>query len=220
MCVPTPPAPTTDTARTTRPDGPGSAPRTAPAHPPGPAAGADIDDLDLLSRHVDGDDSAFAALVRRHHDMLWRTALRSSFSPEDASDALQEALLSAYRQAATFRGESAVRGWLYRIVVNACRDRMRRSRHRRHVELTPLLAEKVAFRSMYYQDPVWSLVVAEALHEIPEGMRHAVVLVDMLGLSVAEAAFLLDVPPGTVKSRCTRGRRHLAPHLAGVSLSH
>lgn len=219
MCVLTPPPPAATVPATRRPTSGArdSAPAATRGH--GPAAGEDADDLALLARHVEGDRAAFAALVRRHHDMLWRTALRSSFSPEDASDALQEALLSAYRQAGTFRGESAVRGWLYRIVVNACRDRMRRSRHRRHVELTPLLAEKVAFRSMYYQDPVWSLVVAEALHEIPEGMRHAVVLVDMLGLSVAEAAFLLDVPPGTVKSRCTRGRRHLAPHLAGVSLS-
>ena len=178
----------------------------------------EIDDVELLNRHINGDDSAFATLVRRHYDILWRTALRASFSPEDASDALQDALLSAHRQAASYRGECPVRGWLYRIVVNSCRDRMRRSRHKRHQELTPLLAEKLAFRSMYYQDPVWSLVVAEALQEIPAGMRNAVVLVDMLGLSIADAAFLLNVPAGTVKSRCNRGRRHLAPLLAGVNL--
>lgn len=187
----------------------------APSAPPL----SETDDVELLHRHIDGDDTAFATLVRRHYDVLWRTALRASFTPEDASDALQDALLSAHRQAASFRGESAVRGWLYRIVLNSCRDRMRRSRHKRHAELTPVLAEKIAFRSMYYQDPVWSLVVAEALLEIPAGMRHAVVLVDMFGLSVAEAAFLLNVPVGTVKSRCTRGRRYLAPLLAGVQLT-
>lgn len=176
-------------------------------------------DLELLRRHIGGDDAAFAALVRRHHDVLWRAALRASLTPEDASDSLQEALWSAYRQASSYRGDSAVRGWLYTIVVNACRDRMRRALRKRCVELTPLLAEQLAFRSLHHQDPVWSLVVAEALHEIPEGMRNAVILVDMFGLAVADAAFLLNVPVGTVKSRCTRGRRHLAPHLEGVSLS-
>lgn len=176
-------------------------------------------DTELLRRHVGGDDQAFAALVRRHYDVLWRAASRASISPEDASDSLQEALISAYRQAGSFRGESPVRGWLYAIVVNACRDRMRRSLRKRCVELTPLLAEQVSFRTLYYQDPIWSLVVAEALREIPVGMRNAIILVDMLGLSVSEAAFLLNVPVGTVKSRCTRGRRHLAPHLEGISLS-
>lgn len=190
-----------------------------PARPPTLAPSATEPDTELLRRHVAGDDVAFATLIRRHYDTLWRAAARASLSPEDASDSLQEALLSAYRQAAGFRGDSPVRGWLYAIVVNACRDRMRRSLRKRCVELTPLLAEQVSFRTLYYQDPIWSLVVAEALREIPAGMRNAIILVDMLGLSVGEAAFLLNIPVGTVKSRCTRGRRHLAPLLEGISLS-
>ncbi|WP_333619427.1 RNA polymerase sigma factor SigM [Dietzia sp.] len=190
----------------------------AVAHSAG-AGETECPDIELLRRHIGGDESAFAALVRRHYDVLWRTALRTSVSPEDASDSLQEALLSAARQARTFRGESAVRGWMYTIVVNACRDRMRRALRLRCVELTPVLAEQVSYRTLYYQSPVWSLVVAEALREIPEGMRNAVILVDMYGLTVADAAFLLNVPVGTVKSRCTRGRRHLAPRLEGITLS-
>lgn len=190
-----------------------------PTGAPHPTPSVAETDTELLRRHVAGDDVAFATLIRRHYDALWRAAARASLSPEDASDSLQEALLSAYRQAAGFRGDSPVRGWLYAIVVNACRDRMRRSLRKRCVELTPLLAEQVSFRTLYYQDPIWSLVVAEALREIPAGMRNAIILVDMLGLSVGEAAFLLNVPVGTVKSRCTRGRRHLAPHLEGISLS-
>ena len=192
---------------------------TSPHAEPSTAGATAPTDTELLRRHVAGDEKAFAVFVRRHHDVLWRAARRASLSPEDASDSLQEALLSAYRQAGTFRGDSPVRGWLYAIVVNACRDRMRRALRKRCVELTPLLAEQVSFRTLYYQDPVWSLVVAEALREIPAGMRNAIILVDMLGLSVSEAAFLLNVPVGTVKSRCTRGRRHLAPLLEGISLS-
>lgn len=199
--------------------GPAAGGPGTPARPPTVAPSATEPDTELLRRHVAGDDVAFATLIRRHYDTLWRAAARASLSPEDASDSLQEALLSAYRQAASFRGDSPVRGWLYAIVVNACRDRMRRSLRKRCVELTPLLAEQVSSRTLYYQDPIWSLVVAEALREIPPGMRNAIILVDMLGLSVEEAAFLLNSPVGTVKSRCTRGRRHLAPLLEGISLS-
>ena len=65
-------------------------------------------DAELLAAHVDGDPMAFTELVRRHKDRLWSVALRTVGDPEEASDALQDALISAYRRAETFRGESAV----------------------------------------------------------------------------------------------------------------
>lgn len=76
-------------------------------------------DDELLARHVDGDPDAFGELVNRHRNRLWGVALRTLGNPEDAADALQNALLSAHRGAAGFRGGSAVTTWLHRIVVNA-----------------------------------------------------------------------------------------------------
>ena len=83
-------------------------------------------DAELLHAHAAGDPHAFAELVRRHRDRLWAVALRTMGDREEAADAVQDALLSAHRGAARFRGESAVTTWLHRIVVNACLDRIRR----------------------------------------------------------------------------------------------
>jgi RNA polymerase sigma factor (sigma-70 family) len=83
-------------------------------------------DADLLRRHVAGDSDAFGELFRRHRDRLWAVALRTVCDPEEAADALQDAMISAFRRAADFRGDSAVTTWLHRIVVNACLDRLRR----------------------------------------------------------------------------------------------
>src|SRR5918911_814590 len=93
------------------------------------------DDAALLRAHVAGDKDAFGELVRRHRDRLWAVAVRTLGDADEAADALQDALLSAYRAAAGFRGDSAVTTWLHRIVVNACLDRARRRRSRPTVPL-------------------------------------------------------------------------------------
>src|SRR6059058_5572780 len=84
------------------------------------------DDRALLAAHVAGDPEAFTLLVRRHRDRLWAVALRTMRDREEAADALQDALLSAFRNASGYRGDAAVTTWLHRVVVNACLDRMRR----------------------------------------------------------------------------------------------
>ena len=191
----------------------------AVVEPDAPADPADSPtDAELLAAHVAGDPLAFATLVGRHHDYLRRLAVRTSYNHADAQEALQEALLSAHRRAHTFRHACPVRGWLYRIVVNACLDKMRAQKLRTHSELTPVLHERISARDHFHQDPIWALVVAEALAELPTEQRDAIVVVDMLSCSVAEAAHLLAVPPGTVKSRCSRGRARLSSLLAGVSV--
>jgi len=166
------------------------------------------DDRALLRAHVDGDRDAFAELVRRHRDRLWAVALRTIGDREDAADALQEALISAYRSAHRFRGDSAVTTWLHRIVVNACLDRVRRRAVRPTVPLAdtePLPVAPV--------DSDTALDARAALAQLPVEQRAALVLVDVQGYSVAEAATILDVPQGTVKSRCARGRARLAALL-------
>ena len=159
----------------------------------------------LLHAHVDGDPEAFGELFHRHRDRLWAVALRTTGDREEAADALQDALLSAYRAAGRFRGDSAVTTWLHRIVVNACLARLRRRQARPTgplLETTPLVAPVT--------DSDTTLTVRAALAELPLDQRAALVLVDIEGYSVVEAAELLGVPTGTVKSRCARGRARLA----------
>src|SRR3954464_10470350 len=83
------------------------------------------DDRALLARHTAGDREAFGELVARHRDRLWRVALRTLGDPDDAADAVQDALVSAYRAAGSYRGDAAVTTWLHRIVVTACLDLVR-----------------------------------------------------------------------------------------------
>ncbi len=85
-----------------------------------------VSDADLLAQHIAGDRHAFSEIVKRHRDRMWAVALRTLGDPDEAADAVQDAFVSAYRKAESFRGEAAVTTWLHRIVVNACLDRMRR----------------------------------------------------------------------------------------------
>jgi RNA polymerase sigma-70 factor, ECF subfamily len=170
------------------------------------------DDATLMQRHVDGDPDAFGELVRRHRDRLWAIALRTLGNPDDAADALQDALVNAFRRADTFRAESAVTTWLHRIVVNACLDRVRRTAARPVAALTddvdvsspgPDPGTQTALR----------LDVQAALATLPAEQRVPLVLVDMAGYPVSEVAEMLGCPVGTVKSRCARARARLLPLL-------
>ena len=174
-------------------------------------------DADLLGAHVAGDPLAFETLVRRHRDRLWAVALRTTGDPEEAADSLQDALISAYRRAEQFRGDSAVTTWLHRIVVNASLDRLRRRAVR---AAAPLPDDNENLPGAVVADPVdhmdrrdTQLVVTAALAELPEDQRAAILLVDVEGWSVEDAARQLGIPEGTVKSRCHRGRARLAKSL-------
>ncbi len=178
-------------------------------------------DAELLAAHCAGDPDAFTEIVRRHRDRLWAVALRTTGNPEEASDALQDALISAYRRADSFRGESAVTTWLHRIVVNASLDRLRRRSVRSWVPLPEEGDGPALVDDARLADPraaaETSETVAEvraALDTLPPDQRAAIVLVDLEGWSVEEAANALDCPVGTVKSRCFRGRAKLAERLA------
>ncbi|MTE11912.1 RNA polymerase sigma factor SigM [Nocardia aurantiaca] len=172
-----------------------------------------VSDRDLLAAHVGGAPYAFAELLRRHRDHLWQTALRASYSPEDAADSLQDALLSAHRGAAAFRGDAEVRSWLHRIVVNACLDRIRRNKLRRTEPLPEDTADEPRCPRDDFAALEATLLVDAALFTLPADQRTALVAVELEGYSVADAAALLGIPEGTVKSRCARGRRRLEAHL-------
>jgi len=188
-----------------------------PARPPVIASDTDGE---LLRRHVAGDPEAFGQLFLRHKERLWAVALRTTCDPDDAADALQEAMVSAFRRAADFRGESAVTTWLHRIVVNAAVDRLRR----RSAKTVNWPAQEGPLDSLAtpgpppVPDPMDAtevrLDVTSALRHLPDQQRIALVLVDMLGYPVAEAAEILGISAGTIKSRCARGRARLLPYLS------
>lgn len=175
-------------------------------------------DEQLLAAHVAGDPAAFGELFARHRDRLWAVALRTMRHREDAADALQDALISAFRRADTFRGQAAVTSWLHRIVVNACLDRIRANKVRRAEPIEPSDDYITALAAPVDQTAASDLsgVVAEALAELNADQRAALVLVDMQGYSVDAAATMLGCAPGTIKSRCSRGRARLARRLAWI----
>jgi RNA polymerase sigma-70 factor (ECF subfamily) len=181
--------------------------------PPGGAEARQAEDRALLAAHVAGDGEAFGRLVARHQDRLWAVALRTLGDREEAADALQDALLSAYRGAAGFRGDAQVTTWLHRIVVNACLDRVRRASARSTVPLPDDEAASPHASRNALDDRETALEVETALAGLGHDQRIAIVLVDLHGMSVDEAAAVLQVPPGTVKSRCSRGRARLALSL-------
>ncbi|GGL39969.1 RNA polymerase sigma factor SigM [Planomonospora parontospora subsp. antibiotica] len=174
-----------------------------------------MSDADLLTRHIAGDPHAFSELVKRHRDRMWAVALRTLGDPDEAADAVQDAFVSAYRKADSFRGEAAVTTWLHRIVVNACLDRMRRKSVRPVAddELIEAAERETPVPDQTAEREV-SMEVSSALKLLPADQRAALVLVDMMGYSVEDAAQVLQVPSGTVKSRCARGRAKLVPILS------
>lgn len=167
-----------------------------------------LDDRQLMAAHCAGDPDAFGELFRRHKDRMWSVALRTCRDPDLAQDAVQDGFISAFRRADSFRGDSAVSTWLHRIVVNACLDRLRRIKPTAELSDWELTDHRDAHAAT-----IARLDVQEALRRIPMAQRLALTLVDMEGLSVAEAAQILEVPEGTVKSRCARGRSALADLL-------
>jgi RNA polymerase sigma-70 factor, ECF subfamily len=188
------------------------------------SAHEELTDDALIAAHRDGDPEAFGVLFGRHRDRLWAVALRTTGNPEDAADALQEAMISAFRRADSFRGDALVTTWLHRVVVNACLDRLRRNKVRATRPLPDDLEEHAGRGALlsagHDGDPEAQAVLADrrravlaALDQLPAEQKAAVVLVDLEGYPVDEAARMLDCPPGTVKSRCSRGRSKLAALL-------
>ena len=191
-------------------------------------SGDERDDRQLLAAHVAGDPTAFGTLFARHRDRLWAVALRTTGDAEEAADALQDALVAAFRRADSYRGDAAVTTWLHRVVVNSSLDRLRRRSTRAAEPLPDDLEEHAGRGSLRTradgtEDPAEATLRGEKRQEVLRALatlapeqRAALVLVDMEGHSVEEAASILGVPAGTVKSRCSRGRARLVPLLAAT----
>jgi len=176
------------------------------------------DDAALVFRAQAGDRDALDQLLRRHYDQLYAVCRRLTGDDTDAADAAQEALLSVVRGLARFDGRSRFSTWAYRVAVNASFDELRR--RRRRPTPTPDLArasrgEPACTGSAGDPDRVAERIdVDAALSRLAPDFRAAVVLRDLCDLDYAEIAEVLDLPPGTVRSRIARGRAALARLLA------
>ena len=182
--------------------------------PPGP-----LSDAELLRAHLDGDPQSFNELIRRHRTLLRIVALRVLENHHDADDAVQDGLLRAFRSAHTYAGRSPVGAWLRTIIENTARTAAR-TRHRDQRRTTDLAASRLADTEQTGADPAEVVsdraVIAAALAQIPGRWRRTFALVKVNGLSYAEAAEVLGVPIGTVRSRINRANAARAQHRAQI----
>ncbi len=180
----------------------------------------------LVERCAAGDDAACAELVAIHQRMVFGLALHLLGDRDEALDLSQEVFLRVFRTISTFRGQSALRTWIYRIVINQARNRQRwwRRRHRAdQVSLDEHLAQFGDMASTGDALPDRLLASKEtaariwqALERLPFDQRTALILREVDGLRYEEIAFSLGVAVGTVKSRLTRARQALRAELLGL----
>jgi RNA polymerase sigma-70 factor (ECF subfamily) len=172
----------------------------------------DDGDAALAARASRGDRRALETLLDRHADRIHAVCRRIVVHREDALDATQEAMIAIARGIAGFDNRAAFSTWCYRVATNAALDELRR-RRRRSVVAAARAPEPVAAGSSPEDRVAARLDVDAALSELPEEFRVAVVLRDLCDLDYAEIADVLGVPPGTVRSRISRGRAMLVEHL-------
>jgi len=180
----------------------------------------------LIERCTAGDESAYADLVSAHQRMVYTLAVHLLRDPEEALDLSQEVFLRVFRTLPSFGGRSALKTWIYRIVVNQARNRQRwwRRRHRSsQVSLDDHLqrfgdlestGEVLPDRLLAGKET--SRLIWQALDRLPFDQRTALILREVDGLRYDEIAYSLGVAIGTVKSRLTRARQALRAELLGL----
>ena len=177
-------------------------------------------DLELVQRCQHGDAAAFEEVYRAHAGRLYSLVFRMAGSAHDAEDLLQEIFLHAYRKMASFRGDSSLGTWLYRLAVNHCLDVLR-GRHAKMTRVTDSLddegAAEPASVTPVVPTAVSRLDLERAIAKLPAGCRTAFVLHDVEGFEHNEIAKLLGVSEGTSKSQVHKARMKLRAMLSGVT---
>jgi RNA polymerase sigma-70 factor, ECF subfamily len=163
-------------------------------------------DPQTVARARAGDPGAFEQLVRAHQGDVYRLALHLVRDPETAEDVTQEAFLLAYRSLGRFRGQAKFSTWLYRIARNCAVDAIRRRERRRRLE-------RQSSPETHVPDPSLRAALAGAIDRLPHDLREAFVVIEVFGLPYADAARVLGVLPGTLKSRMHRTRKLLIEWL-------
>lgn len=173
-------------------------------------------DLELARRCQKGDASAFEELYRQHSGRLYNLAFRMAGSAQEAEDLLQEVFLHAYRKLGSFRGDSSLGTWLYRLGMNQCLDYLR-GRQARMNQATDSLDEEgatePATRTPMTPTAVNRVDLERAIGRLPEGCRAAFLLHDLEGFEHHEVAKILGVSEGTSKSQVHKARMKLRAML-------
>lgn len=165
----------------------------------------DEPDPQILSSARRGDTRAFEVLVRSYQADVWRLCLHITGNPAMADDVTQDAFVRIFRFLPRYRGDSKFSTWTFAIARNCALDELRRSKRRQ------ALAERAHMqREVEHPEQTSSVEVQDAITSLPLDLRESVVLIDMLGESYRDAARILDIPEGTVKSRVHRARLQLA----------
>jgi RNA polymerase sigma-70 factor, ECF subfamily len=180
----------------------------------------------LIERCTAGDEAACAELVATHQRMVYGLAFHLLGDRDEALDLSQEVFLRVFRTLGSFRGQSALRTWIYRIVINLARNRQRWWRRRfrssqvsldDHLQQCgdlPSTAEVLPDRLLASKET--SARIWQALDRLPFDQRTALILREIDGLRYEEIAFSLGIAVGTVKSRLTRARQALRAELLGL----
>ncbi len=177
-------------------------------------------ELDLVDRCRRGELGAFETLYRQHSGRLFSLAVRMLGNPADAEDLLQEIFLTAHRKLESFRGDSALGTWLYRLAMNQILDHVR-SRAARTGQMTDglddatLLADASGHRLA--DRAIARIDLERALAELPEGCRAAFVLHDVEGLEHREVSEVLGIAEGTSKSQVHKARLRLRGLLRKIT---
>jgi RNA polymerase sigma-70 factor (ECF subfamily) len=184
----------------------------------------EIDEERLIAAAQRGNLDAFNGLVLAYQDQVYNLAYRIMGDPASASDATQEAFISAYQHIEGFRGKypSSFRSWLMRIVSNACYDELRR--RKRHPttsiedfeideEANPALVSEIEGPETSAEREEMARAIEAGIQMLPPDQRVTLVLADVQGFSYEEIAEATDAPLGTVKSRLARARGKLRDYL-------
>lgn len=189
------------------------------------AIGFSTEEASLIADLKAGSEEAFAMLIAQYHQPLYSLIARSINDPTDASDITQEVFIKVFRSICSFHGGSSLRTWLYRIALHEASNQRRWwSRHKRREmtldtpssekdedapTLAMLLADHHGTPLDHAEQGEIRACVEQALRDLPEVFRTAVVLREIEGFAYEEIAEVLSVNIGTVKSRLTRGRQML-----------
>jgi RNA polymerase sigma-70 factor, ECF subfamily len=161
------------------------------------------------SKDMDADVEAFESMYREHSARIYTMACRMAGSPQDGEDLLQEIFLQAYRKLGSFKGESALGTWLYRLALNHCLDYVR-SRRAKMNKLTETLDAEHSYEPIAVrQTPIAKMDLERAIERLPDGCREAFVLHDIEGFDHKEVGDLLGIAEGTSKSQVFKARMKL-----------
>ncbi len=178
------------------------------------------DESSIIKECLDGDTDRYAVLVDRYKSMVYNIAYRMLGDADAANDMAQESFISAYTALKDFKRGSKFSSWLYRIVVNKCRDYLRSGRETVHVEE---IAEIRASSAITPEQAVSSRqtgdIIQKALSALPAEYREVIILKHIEELDYREIAEILDVRMNALKVRAHRGREMLKKLLAGMGVA-